>query len=113
MELGRTQAQSWDRALGRFHCLVSLSLPCSRCLTFFLLFIVLLGQIRTSLQMIQVNDPQQQTAVHVTRQRSAFPPNFIRSLDSTHMLMTALACRRLAVRTWPRCTAMRTSLLHC
>ena len=57
-------------------------------------------QIRTSLQMIQVNDPQQQTAVHVTRQRSAFPPNFIHSLDSTHMLMTALACRRLPVRRW-------------
>ena len=55
-------------------------------------------QIRTSLQMIQVNDPAQQTAVHVTRQRSAFPPNFIHSLDSTHMLMTALACRRLKVR---------------
>lgn len=27
------------------------------------------------------------------RQRSAFPPNFIHSIDSTHMMMTALACR--------------------
>jgi len=28
------------------------------------------------------------------RQRSAFPPNFIHSLDSTHMFKTALACQR-------------------
>jgi hypothetical protein len=27
------------------------------------------------------------------RQRSAFPPNYIHSIDSTHMMMTALACR--------------------
>jgi DNA-directed RNA polymerase len=26
------------------------------------------------------------------RQRSAFPPNFIHSIDSTHMMMTALVC---------------------
>eukprot|EP00879_Flechtneria_rotunda_P019637 GHRR01020633.1.p1 GENE.GHRR01020633.1~~GHRR01020633.1.p1 ORF type:complete len:333 (+),score=114.88 GHRR01020633.1:210-1208(+) len=26
------------------------------------------------------------------RQRSAFPPNFIHSIDSTHMMLTALAC---------------------
>lgn len=28
------------------------------------------------------------------RQRSAFPPNYIHSLDSSHMMMTALRCRR-------------------
>ena len=28
------------------------------------------------------------------RRRSAFPPNFIHSLDSTHMFKTALACQR-------------------
>ncbi len=27
------------------------------------------------------------------KQRSAFPPNFIHSLDSTHMMYTANACR--------------------
>ena len=27
------------------------------------------------------------------RQRSAFPPNFVHSIDSTHMLLTAAACR--------------------
>ena len=28
------------------------------------------------------------------RQRTAFPPNYIHSLDSSHMMMTALACKR-------------------
>eukprot|EP01134_Creolimax_fragrantissima_P006470 CFRG6470T1 len=31
-------------------------------------------------------------AVNVVRQKSAFPPNFVHSLDATHMLMTAKAC---------------------
>ena len=29
-----------------------------------------------------------------SRQRTAFPPNYIHSLDSSHMLMTAVACKR-------------------
>ena len=32
--------------------------------------------------------------VVVRRQRTAFPPNFIHSLDGCHMMMTALACKR-------------------
>lgn len=28
-----------------------------------------------------------------SKQRTAFPPNFVHSLDSTHMLLTALRCR--------------------
>lgn len=31
---------------------------------------------------------------NVTKQRNAFPPNFIHSLDSTHMMLTALHCLR-------------------
>ena len=31
-------------------------------------------------------------AVDKQRQRSAFPPNFVHSLDATHMLMTAKTC---------------------
>ncbi|WZZ91182.1 hypothetical protein YC2023_119761 [Brassica napus] len=34
------------------------------------------------------------TLVVVRRQRTAFPPNFIHSLDGCHMMMTALACKR-------------------
>jgi len=30
----------------------------------------------------------------VNQQITAFPPNFIHSLDSSHMMMTALACRK-------------------
>lgn len=31
--------------------------------------------------------------VNAVKQASAFPPNFIHSLDATHMMLTALECR--------------------
>lgn len=31
------------------------------------------------------------------KQRNAFPPNFIHSLDSSHMMLTALECERLGL----------------
>ena len=31
--------------------------------------------------------------VEVRKQRTAFPPNFVHSLDGSHMMMTAVACR--------------------
>lgn len=34
---------------------------------------------------------------NLLKQRNAFPPNFIHSLDSTHMMMTSLACERAGV----------------
>lgn len=39
------------------------------------------------------DDADRDGKVTRARQRSAFPPNFIHSLDSTHMMMTALRCR--------------------
>ncbi len=33
------------------------------------------------------------------KQGSAFPPNYIHSLDSTHMMMTALKCKE-AGKSW-------------
>lgn len=30
----------------------------------------------------------------VRRQRTAFPPNFVHSLDGSHMMMTAVACKK-------------------
>ncbi|MFH4975413.1 hypothetical protein AB6A40_002122 [Gnathostoma spinigerum] len=33
----------------------------------------------------------------LTKQVNAFPPNFVHSLDSTHMMLTALHCRRLGI----------------
>ena len=35
--------------------------------------------------------------VAVQRQKSAFPPNYVHSLDSSHMLMTAKACAQVRV----------------
>lgn len=39
------------------------------------------------------DDADRDGRVTRSRQRSAFPPNYIHSLDSTHMMMTALRCR--------------------
>ncbi|KAE8700156.1 DNA-directed RNA polymerase 3 [Hibiscus syriacus] len=33
------------------------------------------------------------SSVDVRKQRTAFPPNFVHSLDGSHMMMTAVACR--------------------
>ena len=41
------------------------------------------------------------TTPDAARQGSAFPPNFIHSLDSTHMMMTALACKDAGKRPPP------------
>ncbi|KAK9101747.1 hypothetical protein Sjap_019001 [Stephania japonica] len=47
--------------------------------------------IRTSLQVLSLQ--KEGDRVDAKRQRTAFPPNFVHSLDSSHMMMTALACR--------------------
>lgn len=39
-----------------------------------------------------------QFQVDVRKQRTAFPPNFVHSLDGTHMMMTAVACRDAGLR---------------
>ena len=36
--------------------------------------------------------------VMVKRQRTAFPPNFVHSLDGSHMMMTAVACKRAGLK---------------
>ncbi|XP_057961393.1 DNA-directed RNA polymerase 1B, mitochondrial-like isoform X2 [Malania oleifera] len=47
--------------------------------------------IKTSLQVLALK--QESDKVMVRRQRTAFPPNFVHSLDGSHMMMTAVACR--------------------
>ena len=49
-------------------------------------------QVMTALQSVYVTDPSQAQEVSSLKQASAFPPNFIHSLDATHMFLTALAC---------------------
>ncbi|XP_050372146.1 DNA-directed RNA polymerase 1, mitochondrial [Argentina anserina] len=48
--------------------------------------------IKTSLQVLTLQ--RETDKVMVKRQRTAFPPNFVHSLDSSHMMMTALACKK-------------------
>ncbi|KAK4784232.1 hypothetical protein SAY86_018600 [Trapa natans] len=47
--------------------------------------------IRTTLQILSLQ--REGDKVNVRRQRTAFPPNFVHSLDGTHMMMTAVACK--------------------
>ncbi|KAK4479843.1 hypothetical protein RD792_015386 [Penstemon davidsonii] len=46
--------------------------------------------IKTSLQVLTLQ--RETDKVMPKRQRTAFPPNFVHSLDGSHMMMTAIAC---------------------
>ncbi|GLU10880.1 hypothetical protein SLE2022_276580 [Rubroshorea leprosula] len=46
--------------------------------------------IKTSLQVLTLQ--RETEKIMVKRQRTAFPPNFVHSLDGSHMMMTAVAC---------------------
>ncbi|KAK9463041.1 uncharacterized protein V1516DRAFT_671811 [Lipomyces oligophaga] len=48
--------------------------------------------ITTNLQNVSIMDPSELRRVDSRKQASAFPPNFIHSLDATHMLLSAYAC---------------------
>lgn len=48
--------------------------------------------VSTSMQDISIRDPQVWDPVSRRKQLQAFPPNFIHSLDATHMLLSALKC---------------------
>ncbi|XP_065854821.1 DNA-directed RNA polymerase 2, chloroplastic/mitochondrial [Euphorbia lathyris] len=48
--------------------------------------------IKTSLQILTLQ--RETDKVIVRRQRTAFPPNFVHSLDGSHMMMTANACKK-------------------
>ncbi|POY72881.1 putative DNA-directed RNA polymerase [Rhodotorula taiwanensis] len=50
-------------------------------------------QVSTALQTVFIVDPSIPAEVDARAQATAFPPNFIHSLDATHMMMTALACK--------------------
>jgi DNA-directed RNA polymerase len=49
--------------------------------------------VRTVLQRLVLEATHEASPVLAGRQRTAFPPNFIHSVDSTHMMLTALRCR--------------------
>lgn len=47
--------------------------------------------VKTSLQILTLQ--RETDKVLTKRQRTAFPPNFVHSLDGSHMMMTAVACK--------------------
>ena len=53
--------------------------------------------VRTVLQEISLVRHRREMPVMKRRQCTAFAPNYIHSLDSTHMMMTALACKQQGI----------------
>lgn len=53
--------------------------------------------IRTPLQTIALQNPYEYSWINKAKQRSGIAPNYIHSLDSTHMLMTAHECIELGI----------------
>ncbi|CAN6622116.1 DNA-directed RNA polymerase, mitochondrial [Trichomonascus vanleenenianus] len=49
-------------------------------------------QVVTSIQSVFISDPYAMRGVNARKQKTAFPPNYIHSLDATHMLMSAIGC---------------------
>lgn len=53
--------------------------------------------ITTHVQRITLQEPQVWDPVSKRKQLQAFPPNFIHSLDATHMMLSALKCNELGL----------------
>lgn len=51
----------------------------------------------TNLQRISISDPHRSDPINKRKQLQAFPPNFIHSLDATHMILSALRCDELGL----------------
>lgn len=51
-------------------------------------------RVRTSIQDLSIVDPSADDVVSRRKQLQAFPPNFIHSLDATHMILSANACQQ-------------------
>lgn len=54
-------------------------------------------EIKTSLQGISLQEPRSWHPVSKRKQLQAFPPNFIHSLDASHMLLSALKCKEFGM----------------
>ncbi|KAI5288881.1 DNA-directed RNA polymerase [Ascosphaera acerosa] len=51
----------------------------------------------TNMQSLSIQEPHASDTVSKRKQLQAFPPNFIHSLDATHMLMSAVKCDELGL----------------
>ena len=54
-------------------------------------------EVTTRLQSITISEPGASDEVSKRKQLQAFPPNFIHSLDATHMMLSALKCDELGL----------------
>jgi DNA-directed RNA polymerase len=53
--------------------------------------------VMTNMQRISLSEPHRSNPVSKRKQLQGFPPNFIHSLDATHMLLSALKCDELGL----------------
>jgi DNA-directed RNA polymerase, mitochondrial len=53
--------------------------------------------ISTNLQHISITEPHKSDPISRRKQMQAFPPNFIHSLDATHMILSALMCDKVGL----------------
>ncbi|RDW80497.1 hypothetical protein BP5796_05195 [Coleophoma crateriformis] len=53
--------------------------------------------IATNLQKLTLSDPHVSDPIHKRKQLQGFPPNFIHSLDATHMILSALQCDEMGI----------------
>jgi DNA-directed RNA polymerase len=53
--------------------------------------------VTTNLQKVTLQEPQVWDPVSKRKQLQAFPPNFIHSLDATHMMLSALKCNEVGL----------------
>lgn len=54
-------------------------------------------KVHTSLQYISLSQPTASDTISKRKQMQGFPPNFIHSLDASHMLLSALKCDELGL----------------
>ncbi|GBG33015.1 DNA-directed RNA polymerase, mitochondrial, partial [Hondaea fermentalgiana] len=55
------------------------------------------SSVKTLMQKIIVTEIKEDSNINKGKQQTAFPPNFIHSIDSTHMLMTASSCMQAGI----------------
>lgn len=55
-------------------------------------------QIKTIMQKLCIKQPTARDDVNLRKQLQAFPPNFIHSLDATHMILSALGCDKAGLQ---------------
>ncbi|KUJ16230.1 DNA/RNA polymerase [Mollisia scopiformis] len=51
----------------------------------------------TNMQMLSLSEPHRSDPVSKRKQLQGFPPNFIHSLDATHMILSAIRCDELGL----------------